>query len=150
MRGYGPLTRSVIFVFFANTASAAEQDDWPPVRPGVWEESGTRTLPNGHSFKASGVRVLSCDAPESVFLPWSGSSNAVLEKEGCSYTSRRTAENTWRVVTECRLRGVKQARGESTIILRGSDEFESDRVFHEDNLLFRLHVVARRLGDCGK
>ena len=141
---------AVMLLFAVNFELASDQNEWPPVRPGIWEESGTRTLPNGKSTTVSGVRIQSCGAPEAIFMSWAGSSHAVLEEAGCSYEARHTAEKTWRIVTECDLRGVGRSRGESIVTLRSDSEFESVREFREGQQLYRLHLVARRMADCPK
>lgn len=130
--------------------SASTKNEWPPVRAGIWEESGVRTLPNGKVKKAAGVKVRSCGTPEAIFMSWAGSSNSVIEEAGCSYKSRRTGEQSWKVITECDIRGVGKSKGTSIVTLRNDSEFETDREFHEGQRVYRLHVQARRVADCPK
>jgi hypothetical protein len=142
------LVTLVAAVFTLSLQTAGGNNDWPSVKTGIWEESGTRVFPGGKTITASGVKVQSCGAPEGIFMSWAGSDHAELEKAGCSYESRRTAEKTWKIVTECELRKVGTSRGVSTVTLRSDSEFETDREFREGARVYRLHLTARRVGDC--
>jgi hypothetical protein len=130
--------------------SVSTKNEWPPVRAGIWEESGVRTLPNGKVKKAAGVKIRSCEAPQAIFMSWAGSSNSVIEESGCSYESRRTGEQSWKVITECDIRDVGKSKGTSSVTLRNDSEFETDREFHEGQRIYKLHVQARRIADCPK
>jgi len=133
-----------------HSQSASSKNEWPPVRTGIWEESGVRTLPNGEVKKASGVKINACGSPEAIFMSWAGSRDSVIEEAGCSYESHRTGEQTWQVITECDLRGLGKSKGTSTVKLKNDSEFETDREFHEGQRVYRLHVEARRVADCPK
>ena len=83
-------------------------------------------------------------------MSWAGSDHAELEKAGCSYESRRTAEKTWKIVTECELRKVGTSRGVTVVTLRNDNEFETASEFREGARVYRLSLVVRRVGDCSR
>jgi len=142
--------RLIMLLMFASGSGIWAQNDWPHVRTGIWEESGTRMLPSGKKTEATGIKIRLCGEPESIFKSWAGSSHAKIEKSGCAYISKRTSENTWEIIADCDLRTFGRSMGKSTVTLKNDMEFESFRQFKEGNQTYTVHLFAKRIAECPK
>jgi hypothetical protein len=135
-------------VLFLDSGHNPAENEWPSIRTGIWEESGSRTLPSGKTITGSGIKIQSCSDPEAIFKSWAGSGKAVFEQAGCEYTSRRTGTDTWEITTQCNLRNIGWSSGKSSVKLKGDSEFETEREFKEGPSIYRASIKARRVADC--
>jgi hypothetical protein len=120
--------------------------DWPPIKLGIWKIDTTRILPNGKTRRSGGSGPVCGDA-STTFLGYWG--RGIVEMAGCRYTATRVADERFKIVTECIVRGLaKPSHAETEVTMHGPEAFEMKGTIREGKKTYRVTQVGRRLSDC--
>jgi hypothetical protein len=119
---------------------------WPPVKPGVWHLTGKRTTSKGKPKSWDDKRTF-CQDSGWIFRDYWG--DGKIDLAGCRWQSDKVGPNTFKVVTECRIRGVASSKSESTVTVRGDDSFEMETRLVEGRRSYSSSQTGRWLSSCG-
>lgn len=125
----------------AGTAVAA--DDWPVLKPGLWES--TREMTSGDGRKKPPIKVSHCVDPNAEMRQ----QQATLTKGGCRFSPVVRSGKEYRYSAECRIQGmstvsrsVMTATSDSAYEIRVESEFGGE--------VTRELLRSRRVGDCSR
>jgi len=127
------------------SVDAAAASEWPPLRAGVWEVESTRTLPSGKTQTWKQVLSVCRDPADMVRGYWG---LGIVELAGCQYESARTAAGEFKVTGECMVRHAGVARSDSTVKMKGVDDFELTAKVVEGKRVYRGFQIGHRRSDC--
>lgn len=120
--------------------------EWPPIKLGVWNIETTRVLPNGKTKHAGGSGPVCSDSSYIFIGYWGGGK---VEIEGCRYIATKAADDRFKIVTECFVRGLAApSHGEVEVTMHGPEAFEMTGTTKEGKKTYRVTQVGRRLSDC--
>jgi hypothetical protein len=138
--------RVVVVVGVACSVTSGVDAQWPPIKPGVWELSASRTLTDRktQSWKR---QSRSCDDPTLLFKGYWGL--GILEKAGCQYRSVKVSEGQFKITSECMIRGAGRATSEATVVLKEDREFQMTVHVNEGQQVYKITENGVRVADCG-
>ena len=123
--------------------NALAADEWPPLKPGLWES--TREMTFGDGRKNPPLKVRHCVDPGADMQK----QRANLVKGGCRFSAVVRTGNEYRYSADCRIQGlttvsrsVLTTSGDSAYEIRVESEFEGE--------ITRELLRARRVGACPK
>jgi hypothetical protein len=86
------------------------------------------------------------DASTTFMGYWGG---GIVEMAGCRYTATRVADERFKIVTECIVRGLaKPSHAETEVTMHGAEAFEMKGTVKEGKKTYGVTQVGRRLSDC--
>ena len=120
--------------------------EWPPIKLGIWKIDTTRVLPNGRKRHSGGSGPVCGDASTTFIGYWGG---GIVEREGCQYKATRVADERFKIVTECIVRGLtRPSRAEIDVTMHGPESFEMAGTVREGKKIYRVSQLGRRLSSC--
>jgi hypothetical protein len=141
------VSRSHIAVLLAAAnlvaGSAVAADDWPVLKPGLWES--VREMTSGDGRKNPPIKVSQCVDPRAEMRQ----QQATLTKGGCRFSPVVRSGKEYRYSAECRIQGmstvsrsVMTATSDSAYEIRVESEFGGE--------VTREVLRSRRVGDCAR
>ncbi len=141
----GALTPAVSLSSRGAAADASVHEQWPTLRPGIWETESKRTLPGGKTQTWKDV-ISECHDPTELVRGYWGL--GIVEAAGCRYEAVQTVPGEFRVTSECMVRHAGVARTEATVKTKGGDDFEETAKVVEGHKIYRGSQTGHRRSDC--
>ena len=124
--------------------AAASADDWPSLRPGLWEF--TRTIQSSRApGKPRVVKSTRCVDPVADMKQ----QNARLTKAGCRFSAMVRRGNTYAMSSQCKMAGM-DVRSKTVITVESPAAYRLHVDTMEDGVPGKEDMTARRVGDCKK
>ena len=130
--------------FLSATATSAVADDWPTLRPGLWEF--TRAV---HSSRTPGrpqvIKRTRCIDPVADMKQ----QHARQARAGCGFSPMIHRGNTYTFSSECRIAGIR-ARSMSVLTVESTTAYRLHVETNQDGVQGKEDMIARRVGECRK
>jgi hypothetical protein len=138
--GVMPLLLATASLFAGNAIAA---DDWPVLKPGMWESTREMTSIDGR--KNPPLKVSHCVDPRAEM----NQQKATLTKGGCQFSPVVRSGTEYRYSAECRIQGMSTVS--RSVLTATSDSAYEIRVESEiGGEVTREVLRSRRVGDCSK
>jgi hypothetical protein len=124
-----------------STRADGDASEWPPLRPGVWEQASTNLRRSRRTLKYA--RPV-CHDTRVMFWRYSGAKEVGIG--GCAFQSKRLSADTYRIVARCDVRGGGES--ETLVTVKSADEFAAQVTTQEGGELSHSTMSGRRIGDC--
>lgn len=123
----------------------AAPNQWPDIRPGLWNLTGTRTDENGRVEPLSG-HSRRCEDARWLFQKYWG--RGKLDKAGCRYVSRKVSEEVFSIDTECTVRRLGRSSASTTVKTLGNGAFELLGELREGKRKYRIVQTGKWVSSC--
>jgi hypothetical protein len=88
-----------------------------------------------------------CGDASATFIASCG--GGIVEIGGCRYNATRVADERFKIVTECIVRGLtRPSRAEIDVTMHGPESFEMAGTVREGKKIYRVSQLGRRLSSC--
>jgi hypothetical protein len=138
------LALSAISTYPHQVGAEEGTSEWPYLRLGIWEFSDKKVQPSG-SIKTWKTRRNVCRDTRVMFWNYWGGE---LDRGGCSHRSAKLSDTTFKITSECEVKGRKHGTSEALVTLANRDEFETDVTVREGTKVYRGKESGRRIADC--
>ena len=123
-------------------ANAAQAEDLPMLRKGMWEFNRTMPDPDGKGA-ARTISSKRCTNPTEDMKR----QNDMLAKSGCKLSPLTRSGKTYTFTSDCAIQGIS-AKGTSVITVETDSAYTVDVDTLQDGKRVKERMVARRVGDC--
>jgi Protein of unknown function (DUF3617) len=134
--------RIAVLAGTATLSLAALADDYPVLKPGMWEFKRTVASPDAGG-KAMNVERRECADPTADMKK----SNDTLAKQGCKFSPIVRSGNAYSFSSDCRIQGA-QFQSRSVITVDGAGAYRVDVTSTGGGSSTKELLVARRVGEC--
>jgi hypothetical protein len=121
------------------------KQDWPQVKPGIWEIEEQSLGSNGKSKQWTG-KMSQCHDPIGLFQGYWG--KGIVERGGCRFQSTKVSDAKFKVTTECMVRHVGVATSEAVVTLKGDRAFVMKVSHREGRRTTTIDQTARWRSAC--
>lgn len=122
--------------------------EWPQVRPGIWEISVRSNKKPGGQMERSTFSIPSCRDTSGLFQGYWG--RGIVERVGCHFESVKTGASDFSVVSECVVRRVGVARSVATVTVTGDTAFAMSIRHNERRKETIVERAGRWVSECPK
>jgi hypothetical protein len=124
----------------------AHPQQWPQVKPGVWEIETTWTLRPSGELREQKLKTSACQDVIALFQGYWGT--GIVNRASCRFQSTKVSDTEFKITSACPVRRVGVTKSESIVTLNSDDMFAINVRHHEGKRTSTIHQTGRWLSTC--